>query len=220
MHPPNKLLKRHLSLLSLATTSVTLLGDGELDSLALGEGDLGLGALAENEDVADAGSEGAVKDVTDVDNVEAAEVALLVDNDTRTAHVAAASDHDNVSGLELEVADDLVLNEVELDRVVDLDSRVGVTDGAAIVGNDVRNTLGAELVTADLEELERSLLGGDAVDGEAALDVVKETEVLARALNGDDVWRGLEVAAKETLVTTNPGNQRGRSRRCEPCRQP
>lgn len=121
-------------------------------------------------------------------NVEATNVPLTVDDDTGTPHVSAASDHDNVTGLELDVVDNLVVDKVELDSVVDLDGRVRVTDGAAVVADEVRNTLGAELVLADLEELEGSLLGGDAVDGETTLDVVQETEVLTRALKGDDVW--------------------------------
>jgi hypothetical protein len=86
------------------------------------------------------------------------------------------------------VVDNLVVDKVELDSVVDLDGRVGVTDGATIVSDEVGDTLGAELMLADLEELEGSLLGGDAVDGETTLDVVKETEVLTGALKGDNVW--------------------------------
>jgi hypothetical protein len=45
----------------------------------------------------------------------------------------------------------------------------------------------AELNTLDLAELELSLLGLDAVDGETALGVVNQTEVLAGLLEGDDV---------------------------------
>jgi hypothetical protein len=45
----------------------------------------------------------------------------------------------------------------------------------------------AELNTLDLAELELSLLSLDAVDGEAALGVVDETEVLAGLLEGDDI---------------------------------
>lgn len=74
-----------------------------------------------------------------------------------------------------------------LDGVVNLDKGVRVTDGATVVGDDVRNTAGSELDLADLAELVGSLLRRDAVDGEAALDVVKDTEVLARLLNGDSV---------------------------------
>lgn len=45
----------------------------------------------------------------------------------------------------------------------------------------------AELNTLDLAELELSLLSLDAVDGETALGIVDETEVLAGLLEGDDV---------------------------------
>lgn len=45
----------------------------------------------------------------------------------------------------------------------------------------------AELNALDLAELELSLLSLDAVDGEAALGVVDETEVLAGLLEGDYV---------------------------------
>ena len=45
----------------------------------------------------------------------------------------------------------------------------------------------AELNALDLAELELSLLSLDAVDGEATLGVVDETEVLAGLLEGDDV---------------------------------
>ena len=39
----------------------------------------------------------------------------------------------------------------------------------------------------DLAQLVARLLGGDAVDGEAALDVIDETEGLIGLVNGDDV---------------------------------
>lgn len=177
-----------LSLLSpLAPPLVTLLGDRELDTLALGQRHLGLGTLTNDENVGKPSSEGPVQHVLDVNNVETTQVPLLVNDHTRSTHVTTASDHDDVSGLELDVVNDLVLNEVELDSVVDLDSRVRVSDGSAIVGNDVGNALGTKLMLSDLEELESSLLGGNSVNGESALDVVEKTEVLARSLNGDDI---------------------------------
>lgn len=45
----------------------------------------------------------------------------------------------------------------------------------------------AQLYTLDLAQLVFGLLGGNTVDGEAALCVVNETEVLASLLNGDDI---------------------------------
>ena len=123
-----------------------------------------------------------------MDNVEASNVPLTVHNNTSTTHVTATSDHDDVAGIELDVVDNFVLLKVELDGVVDLDQRVRVTDGSAIVGDDVRNTLGAKRDLLDLKEFVGSLLRGDAVDGETALDIVKETEVLVGLLNRDDIF--------------------------------
>lgn len=44
--------------------------------------------------------------------------------------------------------------------------------------------------------------GGYAVDGEAALDVVKETEVLARLLDRDNVWARDELVASSVRKVT------------------
>lgn len=56
-----------------------------------------------------------------------------------------------------------------------------------IVRNQEWDPALAKLDTLDLAELELSLLSLDAVDGEAALGVVDETEVLAGLLERDDV---------------------------------
>jgi hypothetical protein len=122
-----------------------------------------------------------------VDDVEATDVLLTVHDDTRTAHVAATGNHDDVTGVKRDVVNDLVLLEVELDGVVDLDGRVRVADRAAVVGDDVRDALVAGSDLADLEELEGRLLRRNAVYSEAALDVVEETEVFAGLLNRDNV---------------------------------
>lgn len=112
---------------------------------------------------------------------------LTLDNGADTAHVATAGDHDEVSSVELDKVDNLVLLEVKLDSVVDLDERVGVTDGATVVGDDERNASSTELNLLDLQEFVRSFVFGDAVDGESTLDVVQETEVLARLFDRDHV---------------------------------
>jgi len=171
----------------LPAADIALLRDGELGALALGQRDPGLRALTNDENVGDTRSERAVKRVTDVDDIEATVVVLAVGDDTRTTHVTTASDDDDVARVELDVVDDLVLLEIVLDGVVCADGRVRVADGTAVVGDDVRHTTGADCDAADLEELEGSLLGGDAVNDEAALDVVQDAEVLASALKRDDV---------------------------------
>lgn len=122
-----------------------------------------------------------------MDDIETTIVALTVGDDTNTTHVATTSDHGDSSSVEADEVGDLSGLNVDLDGVVDLDGGIGVTDGAGIVGDEVWNTLGAELDTLDLAELVAGLGLRDAVDGEASLGVVDEAEVLAGLLDGDDV---------------------------------
>jgi len=174
-------------LLDSLSTGITLLGDRELDSSSLGKRDRGFRSVSDDEDVGKTSSELSVEDVTDVNDIVTSEVAFLVYDRSDTTLVTTTGEHDKLALLEGDNLDDLVLGEVELDRVSNLDDRVGVTDGSSIVGNDERNTLGSELDLLDLEKLVGSLLLRDSVDGEATLDVVKETEVLSRLLDRDDI---------------------------------
>lgn len=69
-----------------------------------------------------------------------------------------------------------------------LDEGVGVTDGPAVVGGEVRDTLGTELAGADPAELVGSLGGGDPVEDEPALGVVERAEdVLLDLGDGDNI---------------------------------
>jgi hypothetical protein len=113
--------------------------------------------------------------------------AEKIENKNEKKERKRTGDHNDVSGLELDVVDDLVLLKIELDGIVDLDDGVGVSDGSSVVGNDVGDALRAELDLSDLAELVGSLLLGDSVDGESTLDVVKDSEVLSRLLDGNNV---------------------------------
>jgi hypothetical protein len=117
---------------SISTAAVTLLGNGKLDTLALGEGDPGL-VLTNDENVGFTGSEGVVNGILDVDNVETTVVALTVGDDTDTTHVTTTGDHGDDTSVELDEVGDLAGSKVDLDSVVDLDQGVGVAD--AIVQN-------------------------------------------------------------------------------------
>lgn len=91
---------------SVSAAAVTLLGDGELDTLALGEGDPGL-LLADDEDVALTGGELVVNGVLDVDDVEATVVTLTVGDDTDTTHVTTTSGHGDHTSVEADEVSDL-----------------------------------------------------------------------------------------------------------------
>lgn len=111
----------------MSTAAVTLLGNGKLDTLALGEGDPGL-VLTDDENVGFTGSEGVVNGILDVDDVETTVVALTVGDDTNTTHVTTTGDHGDDTSVELDEVGDLAGSEVNLDSVVDLDQGVGVAD--------------------------------------------------------------------------------------------
>jgi len=122
-------------------------------------------------------------------NIKSSNVLFPMDDDARSAHVTSASNHDNVAGIKLDIVNDFALLKVKLHGVVDLDEGIWVADGSSIVGDDVRDTLGADGDPSDLEKLVGGFLGSDAMNGEATLDVVEETEVLPGFLNGNDIWK-------------------------------
>ena len=123
-----------------------------------------------------------------MDDIESTIVALTVKDFPNTPPVATTRDHDSAARVELDEVGDLAGLEVKLDGVVHTEGGVGVADGATVVGDDEGNALGTDGKLADLAEFVGGLFRLDAVDGEAALDVVKETEVLAGTLNGEDVF--------------------------------
>jgi hypothetical protein len=102
-------------------------GHAYLDTLALGQRNPRL-LLADNEDVALSGSEGVVNGVLDVDDVETTIVSLTVSDDTNTTHVTTTGDHSDDTSVEADEVGDLASSEIDLDSVVDLDGRIGVSD--------------------------------------------------------------------------------------------
>ena len=106
-----------------------------------------------------------------------------MNNDPSPTHVASTSDHGNVSSVELHEFEDLILNYVKFDGVVDSDERIGIANRAAIMGDDVWYTLGANGNFFHLQKLVGCLLRCDAVDSKTTFDVVQKTEMLARLLN-------------------------------------
>jgi len=120
-------------------------------------------------------------------DIESTNMLLPVHNNTRTTHVAATGDDNNVAGIELHELGDLVLLEIKFDGIVDFDGGTGVTNGTAVVGDNVRDALVTDGHFPDLEELVGGLFGCDAVDGESTLNIVKETEMFVRFFDGNNI---------------------------------
>jgi len=114
-------------------------------------------------------------------------VSVSGGDDSDSTQVMTAGDHAERSGVESDVLGDSAGLDVNDDGVVYLDVGVGVSDGSGVVGDDEWDTLGSDTDLGDTAELVLALFRGDSVDGESALDVVDQTEVLVGSLHGDDV---------------------------------
>lgn len=175
------------NLLLLGSSGVSLLGNGELDTLTLGQRDERLVSLSDNKHVGESGDKLVIESVLDMDDIEASLVSFSVGDGSDSAHVSSSGGHDDVSVFKLDKGGDLSSGQIDLDSVVDLDERIRVSDGSAVMGNKVRDSLLANLDSLDLSELVGSLLIGDSMDGKSALDVVDKSEVLASLLELDHV---------------------------------
>ena len=122
-----------------------------------------------------------------MNNIEATDVLLTLDNDTSPTHIASTGDHNDVTGIELNEIGDLALFDVKFDCIVNLDGGVGVAYGPSVVCNNVWDTLWTEGHFSNLEKFVGSFLRCNAVDSEATLNIVKKAEMFARLFDCYDV---------------------------------
>lgn len=144
--------------------------------------------------------EGAIYDILHMHNVIATDMFFAVYNDTRTAHVTATSDHDQITRVKFDVTSDLILNEIKFDGVVYSDDRIGVADGATIVGDNVWHTPVTESNFLHLQEFVGCFFGSNSVNNEATLDVVEDAEVLFRLLDGEYVCKKVSPLERECIA--------------------
>lgn len=121
-------------------------------------------------------------------DIKATNVPLTVCDHTGTTHVTTTSNHDNISSVEWNEINNLVLFKIKLNGIIDTDQRIRITNCSAIVSHDVRDATTTDGDLTDFEKFVTSLLGCDTVNGETTLNIVKETEVFPRLLNGNDVY--------------------------------
>jgi len=127
------------------SSSVAFFSDGEFDTLALGQRDPWLGSSSNDKDVRGTGGKRVTQSILDVNNVETSVVTFTVNNASNTSNVATTSNEGQVASFKLDKVFNLSVVNVELDGVVDCNGGVRVTNGATVVRNQVRNSLGAQL---------------------------------------------------------------------------
>lgn len=137
---------------SVGASAVSLLSDGELHALALGQGDPRL-LGANDEDVALTSRKLVVDRVLDVHNVEASVVTLAVGDNTDTTHVTTTGDHGDDASVKLDEVGDLAGRKVNLDGVVNLDGRVRVADTRSDMSVDASQTKNAFWSSVAVDEV-------------------------------------------------------------------
>jgi len=179
----------HLLLLLGLVFSVSSLGldRGQVNTLVLGERNEGILALADDEDVSDSGGEGVASGVSDVDDIETAQMSISGGEDSDSSDIVSLKGVDEVASFELDNVEDLAGFDIQLDGVMSIDIRVGISDGSAVVGNNVGDSVGAHFLSLDLAELEFGFLRLYGSQDELALDVVEDSEIFTGLLEGDDV---------------------------------
>ncbi|EJK51177.1 hypothetical protein THAOC_29673, partial [Thalassiosira oceanica] len=129
-------------------------------------------------------------------------VLLEVLEDSDTTSVVTLGNHDDRPHLERENLAHLASRDVDLDGVVDLDVGVGESEGTSIVRDSHGDLLGGDVNLLYTAEFPLGLFLIDAVQNEASLGVVEETEDVAGLLELDDVHEtgGVVVVSSDLAV--------------------
>jgi len=98
-----------------------------------------------------------------------------------------SGDHAQVTGIKFDMVGDGTTFDIKNDGIVDIDVRVRVSDGTGIVCDQKWNTLWCYTRLNNSTELVTAFFWGDSVDSESSFNIVDESEVLVRLLDGDDV---------------------------------
>jgi len=160
-------------------------------------------SLSDDENVGLTGGEGVTLLVLDSDNGEGSIVLLEVDKLSNTPGIVSLGDHNHGTHLETEDVRHLSGGNGDLDGIVDLNIRVGVTKGASIVGDSNRDLLGGDVNLLDTAELVLGLFLLDAVEDETSLGVVEETETISRLLELNSVHESSGVVHVSTDLSVN-----------------
>jgi len=139
--------------------------------------------MPDEKGVGQTGGKCVVSSILHVDDIEASWVFLAGDDNANTPQITTTNDHAEVSNFKGNSLRNLSGLEIELDGVVRLDERVGIADGARIIGDQKRHSLGPHLNVPHSAQLVLGLGGRDSLNGKAPLCIVQQTEILVCLLD-------------------------------------
>ena len=178
---------------------VSILHDGESETLSLRKGD-GWGlSVTDDNNVTDSGGELFVVSILDVDNIVGTDMLLDGSDDTNSSDIVTGSEEARSSVDELDNSIDLVGGDVELDGISNLNIWMWESDGSSVDGDNIRNLVLSNGFLHDLAKLEGGFLGVNSVWLESSLGVHENSEMLVGLVNGDDIHN----SEWESMVSSN-----------------
>jgi hypothetical protein len=164
-----------------------LLKDGLLDTTSLGKSHLWMVTHSDDEDVLQSGGEGVSLGILDCNNREGSLMFLNVHELSHTSSVTSLGDHDHGTEFELDNVRHLTSGDINLDGVIDLDIRVGVSQSASIVSDSNWDLVSGDINLGNAAELIDRFGFFDSVKDITSLCVEKETKAVARLVEFDDI---------------------------------
>jgi len=134
-----------------------------------------------------------------MDNIEASDVSISVDNNSNSSDVVTRSDHTKVSSLEFDGISNLSSGDIQLNGIRDRDLWVGESDGTTIMGDNIRDLVGANSLLDDLAELVLGFFSLDASKNESSLNIIQNSVEFSSLLNGDDIHK----SSRESRVSSD-----------------
>lgn len=166
---------------------VVTFSDAHLDTTSLGKRNPRLISFSNDKHIPLPRSKSVILCILDMNDIISSMMSFTMCYNPNSANVVSRSNHGNVSNVKFNVTGDLGSFQVETNGVADFDCWVGVADGAGVVGYEVGDSCLAELDAFDFAEFVFGFFGSDAMDSEAAFDIVDKTEVFTGLVDGDNI---------------------------------
>lgn len=185
---------------------MTFFMDGKLDTVALRQRHPSSTFRADGEHVGKTGGEFLSGLVLDEDDVERTWVLFDVKKFSNASTITSLGDGDGGASSELDDVRGLSGSEIDLYGVVHFDEGVRVTDGAAVVGDNGRDSLGTVVLFLDTAQFVSGLLLVNAVQDETSLGIEEQTKGIVGLGDGNDVHessREVGVSADTSINLNN-----------------
>jgi len=125
--------------------------------------------------------------IPDMNDVDGTRMSFSRCNDTHSTQVVTSGNKAKVSSFKLDKVDNLALIKVVSDSVMNLDQGVWVSNGSAIMSDQVRDSFASLCNLLDSKKFVRGLILGDSMENKPSLDIIHESEIVSSLVNRDHI---------------------------------